>query len=221
MGGRHRVGALDVDICGPSLPKMAGVEGEQIHQSSAGWCPVYVTDNLAVMSIGFLLPNPDDAIIWRGPKKNGMIKQFLKDVDWGDLDYLVIDTPPGTSDEHLSLVQYLSEAGVDGAVVVTTPQDVSCADVRRELGFCRRAGVRVLGVVENMAGFVCPRCGGESVVFPASSGGGRALAAELAVPFLGSIPLDPRIGKSCDYGDSFLDQYKDSPAYTSYMSIVE
>ncbi|RXN26652.1 cytosolic Fe-S cluster assembly factor NUBP1 [Labeo rohita] len=117
-----QVALLDVDICGPSIPKIMGLEGEQVHQSGSGWSPVYVEDNLAVMSIGFLLSSPDDAVIWRGPKKNGMIKQFLRDVDWGEVDYLIVDTPPGTSDEHLSIVQYLSGAGIDGAVIITTPQ---------------------------------------------------------------------------------------------------
>jgi len=145
-----QVGLLDVDICGPSIPRMLGLVGEEVHQSASGWSPVYVLDNLAVMSIGFMLPSADDAIIWRGPRKNGLIKQFLTDVLWNELDYLVIDTPPGTSDEHISIVQYLNGANVDGAVVVTTPQEVSMSDVRKELNFCRKTGLRVLGIVENM-----------------------------------------------------------------------
>lgn len=150
------VGLLDVDICGPSIPRMLGLEGEEIHQSGAGWSPVYVEDNLGVMSIGFMLPNKDDAVVWRGPRKNGLIKQFLKDTDWGCLDYLVVDTPPGTSDEHISLVQYLKDVGVDGALVVTTPQEVACADVRKEVNFCKKVGLRCLGVVENMSSLVQP-----------------------------------------------------------------
>ncbi|XP_025711415.1 cytosolic Fe-S cluster assembly factor NUBP1 isoform X2 [Callorhinus ursinus] len=117
-----QVALLDIDICGPSIPKIMGLEGEQVHQSGSGWSPVFVEDNLGVMSVGFLLSSPDDAVIWRGPKKNGMIKQFLRDVDWGEVDYLIVDTPPGTSDEHLSAVQYLSAAHIDGAVIITTPQ---------------------------------------------------------------------------------------------------
>ncbi|CAH2269971.1 jg9714 [Pararge aegeria aegeria] len=152
------IGILDADICGPSQPRVLGVRGEQVHNSGSGWSPVYVTDNLSLMSIGFLLGSPDDAVIWRGPKKNGMIKQFLSEVDWGDLDYLLIDTPPGTSDEHLSLVQYLAGAGATGAVLVTTPQEVALLDVRKEIQFCRKVGLPVLGVVENMALFVCPNC---------------------------------------------------------------
>jgi Mrp family chromosome partitioning ATPase len=153
-----QVGVMDVDICGPSIPRMMGAVGESIHTSAAGWSPVYVADNLGVMSIQFLLPGQDDAVIWRGPKKNGLIKQFLKDVEWGELDFLLVDTPPGTTDEHLSVNSYLKESGVDGAVVVTTPNEVSLLDVRKEINFCKKAGIRVLGIVENMSGFVCPNC---------------------------------------------------------------
>ena len=117
---------------------MLGLEGQEVHQSNQGWSPVYFEDNLAVMSIGFLLPNKDDAIIWRGPRKNGLIKQFLTDVLWEDLDYLIIDTPPGTSDEHISIIQYLKKTNLAGAVVVTTPQEVALADVRKELNFCKK-----------------------------------------------------------------------------------
>jgi Mrp family chromosome partitioning ATPase len=147
-----QVGLLDVDICGPSVPRMLGLEGHDIHSSASGWSPVYVEDNLGVMSIGFMLPNPDDAVIWRGPRKNGLIKQFLKDVDWGDLDFLIVDAPPGTSDEHISVAHLLKGCGVDGALIVTTPQEVALADVRKEINFCKKTDIPVLGVVENMAG---------------------------------------------------------------------
>ncbi|KAL4713097.1 hypothetical protein ACJJTC_004483 [Scirpophaga incertulas] len=188
------VGILDADICGPSQPRVLGVRGEQVHNSGSGWSPVYVTDNLSVMSIGFLLGSPDDAVIWRGPKKNGMIKQFLSEVDWGDLDYLLIDTPPGTSDEHLSSVQYLSGAGLAGAVAVTTPQEVALLDVRKQLSFCATAGVPVLGLIENMALYICPNCKSQSEIFPATTGGVAQLSAELGAPVLGSLPLDPAAG---------------------------
>eukprot|EP00850_Spirogloea_muscicola_P005698 SM000026S08947 [mRNA] locus=s26:646312:647730:- [translate_table: standard] len=151
-----QVGLLDIDICGPSVPRMLGLEGEEIHQSAAGWSPVFVDDNLGVMSIGFMLPDPDEAVVWRGPRKNGLIKQFLKDVDWGELDYLVVDAPPGTSDEHISIAQYLKATGVDGAIIVTTPQEVALIDVRKEINFCKKVGIPVLGVVENMAGLEMP-----------------------------------------------------------------
>jgi len=214
------VGIMDTDICGPSIPKMLGVEAATIHVSASGWSPVWVLDNLAVMSVQFMLPNRDDAVIWRGPKKNGLIKQFLKDVEWGPMDFLLVDTPPGTSDEHLSVNSFLKESGVDGAVVVTTPQEVALLDVRKEIDFCRKAGIRVLGIVENMSGFVCPKCTHESQIFQATTGGARALAAEMHIPFLGAVPLDPRIGMSCDYGESFFDAYPDSPACTALQGVV-
>lgn len=198
---KNMVGIMDTDICGPSIPKMMGVEEETIHVSGNGWEPVWVNENLAVMSVQFMLPNRDDAVIWRGPKKNGLIKQFLKDVEWGPLDFLLVDTPPGTSDEHLSVNSFLKESGVDGAVVVTTPQEVSLLDVRKEIDFCRKAGIKVLGVVENMSGFVCPKCTFESQIFKATTGGANALAKEMGIPFLGAVPLDPRIGMACDYGE--------------------
>ncbi|PLB51113.1 P-loop containing nucleoside triphosphate hydrolase protein [Aspergillus steynii IBT 23096] len=214
------VGLMDTDITGPSVPKMMGVEAETIHVSNAGWSPVWVTDNLGAMSVQFMLPNRDDAVIWRGPKKNGLIKQFLKDVDWGELDYLIIDTPPGTSDEHLSVNSLLKESGVDGAVVITTPQEVSLLDVRKEIDFCRKAGIRVLGLVENMSGFVCTGCGHESKIFRATTGGGKRLAKKMGIPFLGSVPLDPRVGMACDYGESFVDNFPDSPASTAIKGVV-
>lgn len=161
----YSVGLLDVDICGPSIPRMTGVAGQTVHQSQQGWEPVYANPNLAVMSISFLLEEGDAAVVWRGPRKNGLIKQFLTETDWGvgGLDYLIIDTPPGTSDEHISIVQYLNDArsmmtddsnksGASGAIVVTTPEEVSMADVRKELNFCKKTSVPVLGIVENMSG---------------------------------------------------------------------
>uniref|UniRef100_A0A671RGR9 Cytosolic Fe-S cluster assembly factor nubp1-like n=1 Tax=Sinocyclocheilus anshuiensis TaxID=1608454 RepID=A0A671RGR9_9TELE len=197
------------------------VETLCVHQSGSGWSPVYVEDNLAVMSIGFLLSSPDDAVIWRGPKKNGMIKQFLRDVDWGELDYLIVDTPPGTSDEHLSIVQYLSSAGIDGAVIITTPQEVSLQDVRKEIRFCIKVKIPIIGVIENMSGFVCPKCKNTSQIFPPTTGGAQRMCEELNLPLLGSVPLDPRIGKSCDEGKSFLNEVPDSPAAVAYENIVQ
>ena len=216
----HTVGIMDADICGPSIPKMMGVETETIHVSSTGWSPVWVTDNLGVMSIQFMLPNRDDAVIWRGPKKNGLIKQFLKDVDWGDMDFLLVDTPPGTSDEHLSVNSFLKESGVDGAIIVTTPQEVSLLDVRKEIDFCRKAKIKILGVIENMSGFVCPSCKHESMIFRATTGGARKLAKDTGVPFLGALPLDPRVGMACDYGESFFENFPDSPTWTALEEIV-
>ena len=158
-------------------------------------------------------------------------------MEWGELDYLLVDTPPGTTDEHLSVNTYMKESGVDGAVLVTTPQEVSLLDVRKELDFCRKAGIRVLGLVENMSGFVCPGCKvcvalsggggrvliraqGESQIFKPTTGGAKALAEEMGVPFLGAVPLDPRIGLACDYGESFFDAYPDSPACLELLAII-
>ncbi|XP_066992109.2 cytosolic Fe-S cluster assembly factor nubp1 [Anabrus simplex] len=214
------VAVLDIDICGPSMPRVFGVLGEQVHQSGSGWSPVYVEDNLALMSIGFLLESPDSAVIWRGPKKNGMIRQFLSDVDWGDLDYLVIDTPPGTSDEHLSAAQYLLGAGLTGAIIVTTPQEVALLDVRKEIDFCRKVNIRVLGVIENMSTFVCPKCKVQSQIFQATTGGASKMAAELGIPFLGSLPLDPQLARSCDEGNNFLTDLPESPASQAFSSIL-
>lgn len=157
--------------------------------------PVY-TDNdkrLAVMSIGFLLKNRNDPVIWRGPKKTAIIRQFLTDVNWEELDFLIIDTPPGTSDEHITVMECMREVRCDGAIIVTTPQEVAIEDVRKEVTFCKKTGVNILGIVENMSGFVCPNCTECSNIF--SSGGGQALAELAQVPFLGTLPIDPRIGE--------------------------
>ncbi|XP_006895274.1 PREDICTED: cytosolic Fe-S cluster assembly factor NUBP1 isoform X2 [Elephantulus edwardii] len=205
-----QVALLDIDICGPSIPKIMGLEGEQ-----------YVEDNLAVMSVGFLLSSPDDAVIWRGPKKNGLIKQFLRDVDWGEIDYLLVDTPPGTSDEHLSVVQYLSGTHIDGAVIITTPQEVSLQDVRKEINFCHKVKLPIVGVVENMSSFICPKCKKESQIFPPTTGGAEAMCQDLKIPLLGKVPLDPQIGKSCDKGQSFFSEAPDSAATLAYRSIIQ
>ncbi|XP_030338652.1 cytosolic Fe-S cluster assembly factor NUBP1 isoform X2 [Strigops habroptila] len=216
-----QVALLDIDICGPSIPKMMGLEGEQVHQSGSGWSPVYVEENLGVMSVGFLLSSPDDAVIWRGPKKNGLIKQFLRDVDWGEVDYLIVDTPPGTSDEHLSIVQYLSATHVDGAVIITTPQEVALQDVRKEINFCHKVKLPIIGVVENMSGFICPKCKKESQIFPPTTGGAEKMCQNLNVSLLGKVPLDPQIGKCCDKGQSFLSEAPESPATSSYRNIIQ
>lgn len=215
------VAMLDLDFCGPSLARIVGAHGERIHASASGWTPVYVSDNVGIMSIAFMLPDNDEAVIWRGQKKNGLIKQFLRNVDWGDhVDYMIIDTPPGTSDEHLSINQYMSPSGIDGAVIVTTPQEVALLDVRKEIDFCRKAGIPILGLVENMAGFVCPKCKGQSDVFLPTTGGGKHLAEELGLTFLGSVPLDPRIGSCSDSGENFLEEYPDSPSSDAILKVV-
>lgn len=216
------VGLLDIDICGPSIPRMLGLRGQTVHQSATGWSPVWVGDNLGVMSIGFMLPDEDDAVIWRGPRKNGLIKQFLTDVDWGTLDYLIIDTPPGTSDEHISIAQLLKSApGVAGAVVVTTPQEVAMADVRKELNFCKKVGFRVIGVVENMSGFVCPCCSTNTPLFPSPAGGGpAAMADQFHVPYLGALPMDPKLLAACEAGEAFVVRYPTSPGVAPFLAVT-
>ncbi|KAF2153175.1 P-loop containing nucleoside triphosphate hydrolase protein [Myriangium duriaei CBS 260.36] len=204
------VGVLDVDLTGPSMPRFFGIESAKVKQAPGGWLPVPVvepsqgqngttssdtsrTGSLYCMSLGFLLRTKGDAVVWRGPKKTAMVRQFLSDVAWGELDYLLIDTPPGTSDEHISLVETLLQQctpeQLSGAVIVTTPQAIAISDVKKEINFCRKTGVRVIGVVENMAGFVCPNCAECTNVF--SKGGGEVMAREFEVPFLGSVPIDP------------------------------
>ncbi|CAN8072002.1 unnamed protein product [Agarophyton chilense] len=201
-----QVGLLDVDVCGPSIPHMLGVAGEEVRMSASGWSPVYVEENLALMSIGFMLADRDDAVIWRGPRKTGLIKQFLRDVDWGELDYLVIDSPPGTSDEHISLVQMMKQCDVDGAIIVTTPQEVSLLDVRKEINFCKKSQTPVLGVVENMAGFVCQNCAHCTDIFFPSSGGALKMCEEMDVRYLGKIPLDPTVSKASEMGKSVFEE---------------
>lgn len=218
----NQVGLLDIDVCGPSIPRIMSLEGEGIYnKSNLGWEPVYVDDNLGVMSIGFLLDSSDNAVIWRGPKKNGVIKQFIRDVNWSELDYLVVDTPPGTSDEHLSIVTYLSSSGIDGAVIVTTPQEVSLCDVRKEINFCKKLRIPVIGVIENMSGFVCPSCHNETKIFYPTSGGAEKMCKEMNVPYLGSIPLDPLIAKNCDEGKSYIEQCPDSLSTKAYKDIFD
>uniref|UniRef100_A0A7S1YDJ3 Cytosolic Fe-S cluster assembly factor NUBP1 homolog n=2 Tax=Sexangularia sp. CB-2014 TaxID=1486929 RepID=A0A7S1YDJ3_9EUKA len=195
------VGLLDIDICGPSLPRLLGNVSGSVRTSASGWEPQWITESIGLMSIAFLLEREDQAVVWRGGKKDGLIRQFLRDVEWGAVDALLVDTPPGTSDEHLSIVQYLKESGkLRGAILVSTPQEVALADVRKQLAFCRKVKVPVIGLVENMAGFVCRKCGTTSVIFPPSAGGVGALAAAENIPLLGSLPLDPAIGQRCDTG---------------------
>ncbi|HAK96586.1 MAG TPA: ATP-binding protein, partial [Planctomycetes bacterium] len=172
---------------------------------------------MKVMSLGFLLPSQDDAVIWRGPMKMAVIKQFLKDVVWGDLDYLVIDSPPGTGDEPLSVCQLIGR--VDGAVIVTTPQKVAAVDVRKSVTFCRRLDVPVLGIIENMSGFACPKCGEVTPILRA--GGGRRIAEDMGVPFLGSIPMDPKVAEACDDGRAFIAHYAETATAKIMRSILE
>ena len=215
------VGILDIDLCGPSIPKMFGVDNMEVHQCDEGWLPVFTneTQSMAIMSIAFLLSSSNDAVVWRGPKKNAMIKQFLTDVAWGNRDILIIDTPPGTSDEHITVMESLkaSEVHIDGAVLVTTPQAVAVGDVRRELTFCRKAKLDILGIVENMSGYICPNCKDCTNIF--SKGGGKALAEHANVPFLGAVPIDPNISESAESGINFIEKFESSVAANIFKDI--
>ena len=212
-----RVGLLDADMHGPSVPRLLGLEGREAVVKDGAVVPVEAEGGLKVMSIGFLLGRePDTAIIWRGPVKIGLIRQFLADVAWGELDYLVIDCPPGTGDEPITLVQSLEDAV--GAVVVTTPQEVAVSDVRRSLRFCQKVGLKVLGIVENMSGFLCPHCGERVDIF--RSGGGRRLAKATGVPFLGAIPVEPDITIASDVGKPYVNLGANSPASRAFDEVV-
>ena len=211
------VGLLDVDIHGPSIPTMLNLKDIKIMQSEKGILPVQVGPNLKVISVAFFLQEPDQAVIWRGPMKMGVIKQFLKDVDWGELDYLVVDCPPGTGDEPLSVIQLIDN--VDGGVVVTTPQEVASADVRKSIAFCEKLEMPVLGVIENMSGFCCPHCNEITHIF--REGGGKKLAEQMKVPFLGSVPIDPAIAEAGDKGTPFVRAFANSESAKEFAKIVE
>ncbi|NP_001297785.1 cytosolic Fe-S cluster assembly factor nubp2 [Esox lucius] len=217
-----KVGILDVDLCGPSIPRMLGVGRQEVHQCDSGWVPVY-TDaqkSLALMSIGFLLEDPDKAVVWRGPKKTALIGQFVSDVAWGELDVLPVDTPPGTSDEHLAVLENLKKQHkVDGAILVTTPQAVSTGDVRREITFCKKTGLSILGIVENMSGFVCPHCSECSNIF--SKGGGEELAKLTGSIYLGAVPLDPLLCTSIEEGKDFIQTFPDSATFSAINIIAQ
>ena len=216
-GKGKMVGLLDVDIHGPSIPGMCGLEGREVFARDKSIVPVAFNGNLSVMSVGFLLGGTDDAVIWRGPMKYSVIRQFIADVDWGELDYLIIDSPPGTGDEPLSVAQLID--GNAGAVVVTTPQRVSINDVRRSITFCRKLNLAVHGIIENMSGFVCPRCAETIDIF--DSGGGEALCREMGVPFLGRMPIDRTIVDSCDTGLPFMLAEDESPAKSAFREITK
>ena len=219
-----RIGVLDIDLTGPSAPRMFGVEGSQVHQASAGWIPVQVPGStISIMSIGFLLDSRSSSVVWRGPKKTAMIRQFLTDVVWGDLDVLLIDTPPGTSDEHISVIEKLlaiDTGALKGAILVTTPQEVSLADVRKELNFCIKTRIKVLGLVENMSGYICPCCGEQTNIF--STGGGEALANQFSIPFFGKLGIDPSFTDLIERQDqNLVEAYQSCGLSKTFVEIVE
>lgn len=204
----RRVGILDVDIHGPDIAKMLGVESARLTGTGGLIEPVAVRDNLRAVSLAFALEDPDQPVIWRGPLKMATIKQFLSDVNWGELDYLVVDSPPGTGDEPLSVCQLIPK--VSGAVIVTTPQDVAVLDARKCVRFARDLDIKVIGVIENMGGFTCPHCGGRIDLFKLN--GGEKAAADLGVPFLGRIPFDPVMVELADQGVPFAGMERTSGA---------
>jgi ATP-binding protein involved in chromosome partitioning len=213
-----RTGILDTDIRGPSVPKLLGLSGKRLGVRNDEMVPFDVFGGLKVVSIGLLLDGDDSAVIWRGPMKANAIRQFFENVAWGDLDYLVVDSPPGTGDEPLSVAQLL-RPDKSSAIIVTTPQQVATIDVEKSITFCRQLGLPVSGIIENMSGFVCPHCGQEADIF--SSGGGKRLAEKFSVPFLGTIPLDPDIVKSGDEGQPYVHFYAKTKTAQKFDEIVE
>ena len=216
-----QIGLLDVDICGPSIPRMMGLENEEIKESPQGMLPVYKEQNLAIMSIGYLIKDKKTPVIWRGPRKNGLIKEFFCNTNWDKLDYLIIDTPPGTSDEHLTLTQYLKTSNIKGSIIVTTPQEISLLDVRKEINFCQTTNIKVLGVIENMAGFVCPHCNKTTDIFEPNTGGGEGLCKEFNLNLLGRLPLEPKILQSSEKGNYFPDSFPEAESSKEIEKIVE
>ncbi|MBS3787069.1 Mrp/NBP35 family ATP-binding protein [Candidatus Bipolaricaulota bacterium] len=210
------VGLLDADLHGPNIPKIMGLENGKITGSEESLNPPKI-GNLKVMSIGFTLPSTDSPVVWRGPLKMKAIRQFLGDVNWGELEYLIIDLPPGTGDEPLSIAQLLND--LDGSIIVTTPQDLSLLDSKKAVNFSKKLDLPVIGIIENMSGFICPHCGEKTEIF--KSGGGKKAAEEIEANFLGQIPLDQRIVQTGDDGVPFVKAYPDSEASESFARIVE
>ena len=228
MQGKN-VGLLDIDIHGPSIGKLLNLDGKKLTGTEDKIIPISYNENLKVLSVGFLLETESKALIWRGPMKHNVIKQFITETDWGSLDYLIVDCPPGTGDEPLSAVQLLtspqeqdrtipkSQNTNNGAIVVTTPQQLSIVDVKKCITFCRQLNLPVLGVVENMSGFVCPKCGEKTDIL--SSGGGENMAIEMKMPFLGRIPIDPALVQSCDAGKPYVLHHQNDTTAEAFEKI--
>jgi ATP-binding protein involved in chromosome partitioning len=218
MHGRNgRIGILDADIHGPSVPKMMGLRDARLQVGPPGTFPAIGPLNIRVISMAFLLHSVEDPVIWRGPLKMTAIRQFLSEIVWGDLDYLLIDLPPGTGDEPLSVLQLLPE--MDGVIIVTIPSEVSEDVVRKAVTFSRKMDVPILGIVENMSDVVCPHCGQSFEVF--GDGGGERVSSDMGIPLLGKIPLDPQISAAMDAGTPFIAAQPDTPAANEFRSIVE
>jgi len=210
----YRVGVIDADITGPNVPKLLGIEDQRLHQGPEGIEPAKAV-GIKVVSMALVLSSRDSPVVWRGPMKMAAIKQFISDVNWGDLDFILIDLPPGTSDEPITVMQLMPD--LDGAVIVTTPQEVSLLDSRKAVNMVKSMDIPILGIIENMSGFCCPHCGEVIDVF--SKGGGMKAAEELGVPFLGSIPMDPEVSMLGDSGIPFVQ--KNARSKECFEKIVE
>jgi ATP-binding protein involved in chromosome partitioning len=217
QGYVNKVGVLDADIHGPCVPKMLGMKGQRLQVGPPGAFPAIGPRGIKVVSMDFLLPSDESPVIWRGPLKMGVIRQFLSEIVWGDLDFLFIDLPPGTGDEPLSVIQLLPE--LDGVIIVTIPSEVSRDVVKKAVTFARMVGAPIIGIIENMSGFVCPKCGGEISIF--GVGGGEKIAEEMKILLLGKIPIDPRISEDSDKGMPFIIGHMDTPAAKAFKDIVK
>jgi len=213
----YKVGILDADIHGPNIPKMFGLTASGVYSGPDGLIPFETADGMKVMSVAFLLKDEDDAVIWRAPIKHSMIEQFVGDVAWGELDFMIIDLPPGTGDEPLSAAHVIGK--VDGAVIVTTPQEVALLDSRKSVTFARKLDIPVLGIVENMSGLVCPHCGETIDLF--KTGGGEQAAKDMEATFLGRVPIDPQVVVQGDSGKPYVLEVKDTPTAKAFIDIAK
>ena len=212
----HKVGIMDVDLHGPDVPRMLGIQGTPELTLNNKLSPLKYSENLKAISIESFIPSKDDAIIWRGPLKYAAIRQFIGDVDWGELDFLVIDSPPGTGDEPLTVAQIISDAK---AIIVTTPQEIALADVRKSINFCKTLKMEIFGLIENMSSLSCPHCGQMIDLF--GSGGGERTARETGIRFLGNIPFDPKVVACGDSGACYQDENTESPVTKAFVSVAE
>ncbi len=213
----YQVGLMDVDIHGPDVPQMMGLKQKAMTVGNQKLIPVHYNENLGVISIESLSQNRDDALIWRGPMKYKVIRQFIGDVEWGGLDFLIIDAPPGTGDEPLTVCQTITDAK---AVIVTTPQEVALADVRKSINFCKTINIKIFGIIENMSGFICPHCGDKIKLF-GPGGGGEKTAKQTQIESLGQIPFDLKMVTCGDSGASFQKAYSDSEVTRAFVSIAD
>ena len=213
----YTVGVLDADIHGPSIPKIFGVHGQSLYAGPGGIMPLMGTGNVRVVSVDLMLPNEEAALIWRGPLKTGFIREVLSMVNWGEMDFLLVDLPPGTGDEALTIAQLIKD--LDGAIIVTTPSDLTRIVVKKAISFCKQLNVRILGIINNMCCFICPKCGSKYYIF--GKGGAAKLAQEVGLQLLADIPLDPRISEAMDKGVPFVVAFPEAEAAKKLMEVAE